>query len=132
MYFRSYNPMRKHLTFYIILLLLMVLDVYSIFNAGNPNSFIRHIIPDPGWDFLITAIISLCIVITVMIMNSSNRNVNDPIYLSLVENKAYILKLREKGKSDQEIARSFIQKLNENSLVKRIAYRKALKYLKRI
>ena len=28
---------KKHLVFYIILLIQMMLDVYSIFNAGNPK-----------------------------------------------------------------------------------------------
>jgi len=123
---------RKHLTFYIILFLLMILDIYSIFNAGNPNSFIRNIVPDPGWDFLITAVISILIVLTVVIMNSFNKKIDDPVYLTLLDNKTYIEKLREKGKSDEEIAASFTDKLKENSIVKKIAYRKALKYLKRI
>lgn len=110
----------------------MILDIYSIFNAGNPNSIIRNIVPDPSWDFLITAIISLSIVVTVVIMNSFNKKINDPVYLTLVDNQNYILKLREKGKSDEEIALSFTNKLKENSIVKKLAYRKALKYLKRI
>ena len=110
----------------------MILDLYSIFNAGNPNSFIRNIVPDPGWDFLITAIISLLIVMTVAIMNSFNKKIDDPIYLSLIKNKSYIEKLRSKGRTDEEIASSFISKLNESEFVKKIAYKKALKYLKRI
>lgn len=123
---------RKHLVYYIILFLLMILDIYSIFNAGNPNSIIRGIIPDPGWDFLITAVISLLIVLIVVIMNSFNKKIDDPVYLTLVDNKNYIDKLREKGKTDEEIAVSFTGKLKENNFVKKIAYRKALKYLKRI
>ncbi|HAK46643.1 MAG TPA: hypothetical protein DCO79_12090 [Spirochaeta sp.] len=122
----------KHLVFYIILAVLMLIDVYSIFNAGNPNSITRNIVPDPGWDFLITAIISLMIVVTVMIMNSFNKVTDDPVYLSLLDNRVYIDKLREKGKSDQEIALSFSNKLNESNLGKKIAYRKAIKYLKRL
>lgn len=110
----------------------MLLDIYSIFNAGNPNSIIRYIVPDPGWDFFITSIISIFIVVIVMIMNSSNKKVDDPVYLALVDNKVFIQKLRDKGKTDEEIALSFIDKLNENSIVKKIAYKKALKYLKRI
>ena len=110
----------------------MLLDIYSIFNAGNPNSIIRHIVPDPAWDFLITGIISLLIVVTVIIMNSTNKKIDDPVYLSLIDNLSYIEKLREKGKTDHEIAISFSSKLNENNLIKKIAYRKALKYLKRI
>lgn len=110
----------------------MILDVYSIFNAGNPNSIIRYIVKDPGWDYLITAIISLFLMITVFILNSQNRYTNDPVYITLTENKNYILKLREKGKSNEEIAMSFIKSLNENNLAKRIALKKAIKYLKRI
>jgi hypothetical protein len=110
----------------------MILDIYSIFNAGNPNSIIRSIVPDPGWDFLITGVISLLIVLTVVIMNSFNKKIDDPVYLTLLDNMSYIEKLREKGKTDEEIAASFTNKLNENSLVKKLAYRKAIKYLKRI
>ncbi|MBI9106941.1 MAG: hypothetical protein JEZ04_09375 [Spirochaetales bacterium] len=123
---------RKHLIFYITLFVLMILDIYSIFNAGNPNSIIRNIVPDPGWDFFITAVISLLIVLTVIIMNSFNKRIDDPVYLTLIDNKSYIDKLRSKGKSDEDIAASFTNKLKENSFVKKIAYRKALKYLKRI
>ena len=123
---------RKHLVYYSILAFLMLLDVYSIFNAGNPNSLIRNIVPDPGWDFLITAIISLLIILTVVIMNSSNKKINDPVYTSLLDNKSYVEKLRAKGKTDEEIALSFSQTLNENDFVKKIAYKKAIKYLKRI
>ena len=123
---------KKHLVFYIVLLILMMLDVYSIFNTGNPNSLIRHIVRDPGWDFLITGIISLLIVITVMVMNSSNRKVSDPVYLALLENKNYIEKLRAKGKSEHDIALSFSTKLNTGTFGKKLAYKRALKYLKRI
>ena len=52
--------------------------------------------------------------------------------MTLLDNKSHIEKLREKGKNDQEIALSFVNKLNENSFTRKIAYRKALKYLKRI
>ena len=123
---------KKHLVFYIILAFLMLIDVYSIFNAGNPDSLIRYIVPDPGWDFLITAIISLLIIITVMIMSSFSKKINDPVYISLLDNKNYIEKLRQKGKTDEEIALSFSQNLNENDFVKKIAYKKAIKYLKRL
>lgn len=123
---------RKQLIFYIILVILMIVDIYSIFNAGNPNSIIRFIVKDPGWDFLITTIVSLLIVLTVVIMNSSNKSANDPVYLTLLDNKVYIEKLRAKGKTDEEIALSFSSKLNENAFAKRIAYKKAIKYIKRI
>jgi hypothetical protein len=65
-------------------------------------------------------------------MNSFNKKIDDPVYLTLLDNMSYIEKLREKGKTDEEIAASFTNKLNENSLVKKLAYRKAIKYLKRI
>ncbi len=122
----------KQLVFYIILALLMLIDVYSIFNAGNPNSLMRYLVADPGWDFLITMILSASIVLITIIMNSSNRDLKDPVYIALLDNKAYIEKLRAKGKTDEEIALSFIQSINENDLGKKLAYRKAIKYLKRL
>ncbi len=123
---------KKNLVIYIILALLMALDLYSIFNAGNPNSFIRHLVPDPGYDFLITAIISLLIVASVLILNSGSRNSDDPVFMTLRDNSEHIQKLRSKGKSDEEIASSFVKNLKETGVVKKLAYRKALKYLKRI
>jgi hypothetical protein len=110
----------------------MVIDVYSIFNAGNPDSLMRCLVKDPGWDFLITAIISLFIIIIVIIMNNNSKKVDDPVYLALLQNKEHIHKLRSKGKTEEAIARSFSDNLNESDLGKKIAYKKALKYLKRI
>ncbi len=123
---------KKSLIIYIILALLMALDLYSIFNAGNPNSFIRHLVPDPGYDFLITAIISLLIVASVLILNSGSKNNDDPVFMTLRDNSDHIQKLRSKGKSDEEIASSFVKNLKETGVVKKLAYKKALKYLKRI
>lgn len=117
---------------YAILVLLMALDIYSIFNAGNPESLFRYVIRDPKWDIVTTGVLSLGIVIIVIIMNSKRTKAEDPVYLILLENRAYIEKLREKGKGDAEIAASFIGSLKAGKLTKKIAYHKALTYLKRI
>lgn len=124
---------KKTTGLYILLAILMAVDVYSIFNAGNPNSLFRIIVKDPGWDFLITGIISLGIVVVVMLMSSRRTKTDDPIYILLIQNKGYIQKLREKGKTEEDIAESFVQQLNTKSkLASQVAYRKTLKYLKRI
>ncbi|MDC7124649.1 MAG: hypothetical protein PQJ46_03730, partial [Spirochaetales bacterium] len=122
---------KKHFIIYIFLFLLMILDVYSIFNAGNPDSIFRYLIKDSGWDYIITAVISILIILLVTLLNSQNRSVNDPIYLALQANKSYVKELREKGKTDSEIALSFAGELNENKLAQKVAYKKALKYMKR-
>ncbi|MBN2051231.1 MAG: hypothetical protein JW760_12335 [Spirochaetales bacterium] len=117
---------------YVLLAVLMALDIYSIFNAGNPASLFRYMIEDPGWDFLITSILSLSIVVVVILMNSRRTRTDDPIYMLLLQNKDYIEKLREKGKTDEEIALSFVEQLHTGRLAGKIAFRKALKHLKRI
>ena len=123
---------KKNLVIYVILALLMALDLYSIFNAGNPDSFIRHFVPDPGYDFFITGLISLLIVVSVLLLNSGSRKNDDPVFMTLLDNSEHIKKLRSKGRSDEEIASSFVTNLKETGIVKKLAYRKALKYLKRI
>jgi len=124
--------LNRQLALYILLAVLMVVDIYSIFNTGNPNSLFRYVVKDPGWDFLITMILSMGIVVTVVIMNTTKTRTDDPVYFLLKENRHYIHTLREKGKSDYEIASSFIKELNAGPLTKKVAYRKALRYLKRI
>jgi len=117
---------------YILLAVLMAVDVYAIFNAGNPHSLFRFLIKDPGWDILLTVLISSAIVVVVLLMNSRRTRADDPIYMLLLENKPYIQKLRKKGKNDSEIAASFAANLKVGKLAQKVAYRKALKYLKRI
>ena len=123
---------QKTTGFYILLAILMAVDIYSIFNAGNPRSLFRLVVKDPGWDFLITGILSLGIVIVVILMNSRRPRTDDPIYALLLANKAYIHTLRKKGQNDAEIAASFVKQLNLKPIAQKVAYRKALRYLQQI
>jgi len=118
-------------TLFAVLAILLVLDFYSIFNAGNPNSLFRVIIPDPSWDVAITVILSLAIaLISIAMMQESNRN---SIRNILESNRDHIMRLRAEGKSDPEIADSFIEELPvRREFLRNMIRRRVLKNLKRM
>ncbi len=118
-------------TLFAVLAILLVLDFYSIFNAGNPNSLFRAIIPDPSWDVAITVVLSLAIaLISISMMQDSNRN---SIRNILEANRDHIMRLRAEGKSDPEIADSFIEELPvRRQFLRTMIHRRVLKTLKRM
>ncbi|MCF7943815.1 MAG: hypothetical protein K9L21_05245 [Spirochaetia bacterium] len=113
------------------LAVLLVLDFYSIFNAGNPNSIFRYVVKDPSWDIAITVGLSLIIaVISLVMMQDTNRN---SVRNLLEMNRDHILKLRDEGKSDEEIAESFTAELKlKKQFSRTLIKKKVLRSLKRI
>jgi hypothetical protein len=95
------EPTRRALFFLAIALL--ALDFYAIFNAGNPRSLFRFLLPEPRYDVLLTL------------------------------NRGYILELRRRGKSDEEIADSFLNELKAPpGLLRSLARRRVLRYLSKL
>lgn len=123
---------RTRLIFYILLAVLMVADLYLIFNTGNPQSLIRPLVKDPGWDILITLIVSVTIMAIASFVFSPSRGSRDQIQLLLEANKGYIEKLRAKGKSDQEITESLLNELKLKGLSRRVVRSRVLKKLPRL
>lgn len=115
---------------YTVLIILMVVDFYSIFNAGNPNSLFRYIIPDPSWDILTTTVLSLCIA---LISLSMVRGSDSSTVVNLLkQNWEEVNTRRDKGQSDEEIASSFIEALSlKREFSKRIIMKRVMTYLKR-
>ena len=62
--------MRKILYFF--LGLIMLIDFYLIFNAGNPNSFLRLLVKDTAYDISITVALSIVIVVISLTMIRDN------------------------------------------------------------
>lgn len=112
------------------MVILMVIDFYSIFNAGNPNSLFRYLIPDPSWDILTTTVLSLLIAIISLIMV---RNSDSSTVVNLLkQNWEEVTTRRDAGQSDEEIASSFIEALGlKREFSKRIIMRRVMTYLKR-
>ena len=120
---------RTRLFFYILLAVLMAADLYLIFNAGNPNSIIRPLVEDPGWDILITLIVSAVIMAIATFVFSPRKKENDNLYILLQANQSHIAKLRSKGKSDNEIAESFLREMRVKGLTLKVARKRVIKYL---
>ena len=118
-------------TVYGILALLMILDFYSIFNAGNPNSLFRFIVKDPSLDVTVTVVISLIIaIISLSMAQDNNRN---SIKSLLNKNIGFIRKLREENRSEEEIAESFVNELKfKKEFVKAMVKRRVLRSLSKI
>ncbi len=123
---------RTKLYFYFLLALLMVVDLYLIFNTGNPQSLIRPLVKDPGWDILVTMIVSVSIMAIASFVFHPSQGARDQIQLLLEANKGYIEKLRSKGKSNEEITESLLNELKLKGFSRRVVKSRVLKQLPRI
>ena len=122
---------KVNLILYSLLIILMILAFYSIFNAGNPNSLLRILIKDPSWDIPFTFFLGAGILVVSLLL--TRKKEHNPINILLSNNKEYILKLRSKGRSDIEIAESFVKELKIKNPFSRIIIRKkTLKYLEQL
>jgi hypothetical protein len=115
---------------FILLIVLMAIDFYAIFNAGNPRSLFRYVIRDTRYDVAITLILSAGIVVVVLILTAERTGRLKGL---LDMNRDYILELRGKGKSDEEIAESFLNELKAPpGVLRSLAKRRVLRYLSRL
>ena len=115
---------------FILLAALMVVTFYAIFNAGNPHSLFRYVIRDTRYDVAVTLVLSFGVVVIVLILTAERTG---RLKGMLDMNRDYILELRRKGKSDGEIAESFLSELKAPAgLLRSIAKRRVLRYLSRL
>ncbi len=114
---------------YSVLGILMIPTFYLIFNSGNPQSVLRPILPPPEYDFIVT--LALGFVILVISFTLTSLNSVDPVRQILAANEQQIRRLRNNGKSDAEIADSFIRELKiHNPLSRCLVRRKTYRFLK--
>ena len=115
---------------FILLVALMALDFYAIFNAGHPRSLFRFIFPDTSYDILITLVLSFGVIVLVLVLTAERTG---RLRGLLDLNREFILELRHKGKSDGEIAESFLNELKAPAGVLRsLARGRVLRYLSRL
>jgi hypothetical protein len=115
---------------FILLVVLMVITFYAIFNAGNPRSLFRYVIRETRYDVAITLVLSAGIVIVVLFLTAERTGRLKGL---LDMNRDYILQLRGKGKSDEEIAESFLNELKAPpGILRSLAKRRVLRYLSRL
>jgi hypothetical protein len=116
---------------YVLLAVLMLFTLYSIFNAGNPKSLFRMVVKDPSYDLAITVGLALCVGVLVILITAS-REENTLEHLLQINNE-YIHELRRKGKTNTEIADSFLSEIgSRRGLLYRLAKRRVLRYLSKL
>jgi hypothetical protein len=103
------RPLSK-LTQYIIygtIIAVGLLAMYSILNAGNPESLLRHIFSNPQSDIYVAAVSSFAVFVLgfVIFFNKDREG-----FRNLIEmNGRRIRSMRSQGKSDGEIADSILE-----------------------
>ena len=116
---------------YVLLVILLLLTFYGIFNAGNPKSLFRLVAKDPAYDVTITVGLAVCLFAVVLLMTT--RGGQNRLRHLLEINADHIRELRRKGRSDAYIADSFLSELGVKSgILHRLAKRRVLRYLSRL
>lgn len=112
---------------YFLLAALMALTFYAIFNAGNPRSLFRFLIRDASYDVAITLALSLAVAALVLALTAERTG---RLRALLEANRDYILELRRRGRSNVQIAESFLDELKASpGILRSLAKRRVLRYL---
>ena len=116
---------------YFFLGLIMLIDFYLIFNAGNPNSFLRLLVKDTAYDISIT--VALSIVIVIISFSMIRDNDQNSVKNILERNSEHIAELKKQNRSNEEIAESFLKELgSEKGLFHSFAKWRVLRYLSKM
>ncbi len=100
-------------TIYVLMILVGLVAMYSLLNTGSPDSWLRPLISDPG-DDLYVAIISSVIVFVLGFFVFFSRDREG--FRQLVKlNAEHVRNLRQKGKSDEEIADAIMAAMGSSS-----------------
>ncbi len=115
-------------TVYVLLITIGLVAMYSILNAGNPNSLLRPIIPDPAKDVYVAIGASLIVFVLgfVVFFNQDSQG-----FRNLIEmNAERVREFRRQGKSDEEIAESILSAMGSGSGYRHnLARKKLIVYL---
>ncbi|MCD6395996.1 MAG: hypothetical protein J7L71_00515 [Spirochaetaceae bacterium] len=120
--------MRKIL--YFLLAFLMVMDFYLIFNAGNPNSFLRILIKDTSYDITVTVVLSILIAIISMMMIRGNDQ--NSIKAILERNASHISVMKKQNRSDEDIAESFLNEMGAGKLSRILLKQRVRRYISKM
>jgi hypothetical protein len=121
-------PKIVHYILYAATLLVGLVAMYSILNAGNPDSLVRSVFPDPRSDIYVAAVSSFLVFVLgfVVFFNKDREG-----YRNLLEmNAGRIRAMREAGESDEAIAASILSAMGSvHGYRHRMAQKKLLIYL---
>ena len=113
---------------YILLIGVGLLAMYALLNAGNSNSLLRSVFPDPSTDVYIAVISSFVVFVLgfVVFFNRDNQGFQNMIEM----NNERIRELRSNGQTDKEIADSILAAMGSRSGYKHnMAKKKLVIYL---
>lgn len=98
---------------YGVILLVGLIALYAIFNAGNPASLLRRFFPDPRHDVYVAMASSVLVFILgfFVFFDRDRANLRQLIQL----NSENVRNLRQAGKSDAEIAESILAAMGSRS-----------------
>jgi hypothetical protein len=110
------------------MIIIGLVAMYSLLNAGNPNSLLRPFFPDPKYDLYVAMVTSVLVFILGFFVFFSR---DQESFRQLVElNADKIRTLRNEDKNDEEIAASILAAMGSNSGYKHnLARKKLLIYL---
>jgi len=115
---------------FILVVALLALDFYAIFNAGNPRSLFRLLTADTRWDVPITLVLSVSVVVLILALSAERTGRLKGL---LDMNRDFILELRGKGRSDGQIAESFLNELKAPpGLLRSLARARVMRYLSKL
>jgi hypothetical protein len=113
---------------YTLLIGIGLLAMYALLNAGNTNSLLRSVFPDPSMDVYV-AVVSSFIVFILGFVVFFNRDSQG--FRNLVElNGDRVKQFRKEGRTDEEIADSILAAMGSTSGYKHnLAKKKLVIYL---
>ena len=113
---------------YILLVAIGLVAMYSILNAGNPNSLLRLIFPDPATDIYVAMGASLIVFALgfVVFFNRDSEGFRNLIQM----NAERVREFRQQGKTNEEIADSILAAMGSHGGYKHnMAKKKLIVYL---
>ena len=113
---------------YVLIIIVGLVAMYSLLNAGNPDSLLRPLFPDPQYDLYVAIISSVLVFILGFFVFFSRDQESFRQLVAL--NAERIRELRKAGKKDEEIADSILAAMGSHSGYKHnMARKKLLIYL---
>lgn len=113
---------------YVLMIMIGLVAMYSLLNAGNPDSLLRPFFPDPKYDVYVAIVSSVVVFILGFFVFFSRDQESFRQLVAL--NAEKIRELRTEGKKDEEIADSILAAMGSYSGYKHnLARKKLLIYL---
>jgi hypothetical protein len=129
-FYKDWYSLPKPLLYiiYVLMIVIGLVAMYSLLNAGNPDSLLRPLFPDPKYDVYVAMVSSMLVFILGFFVFFSRDQESFRQLVAL--NAEKIRKLRTEGKKDEEIADSILAAMGSYGGYKHnMAKKKLLLYL---